>query len=157
MREKGGGYEKVMGKVEITRPGNIEGAAHWGVFDQKTVDGNPTGAQPCTADPTLLCFGDGSTPANGLNGAQLTNPFDPSATLGEIDRTTTRSTTTGVSLQATNTDQLFGHDNHFTVGTSFASGVTHFSGIPELGTIGPNFVVSGTGISLGQSGSPASI
>src|SRR6202043_163116 len=37
------------------------------------------------------------------------------------------------------------------------SGVTHFSGIPELGTIGPNFVVSGSGIFLGQSGSPVSI
>jgi outer membrane receptor protein involved in Fe transport len=35
--------------------------------------------------------------------------------------------------------------------------VTHFSGIPELGTIGPNFVVSGSGIFLGQSGNPVSI
>jgi outer membrane receptor protein involved in Fe transport len=151
------GYVNLTGKVEATPSWTIEGVAHLRVFDQKTVDGNPTGAQPCTADPTLLCFGDGSTPANGLNGAQLANPFDPSATLGEIDRTTTRSTTTGLSLQATNTDQLLGHDNHFTVGTSFDSSVTHFSGIPELGTIGPNFVVSGSGIFLGQSGNPVSI
>jgi outer membrane receptor protein involved in Fe transport len=151
------GYANLTGKVEVTPTWTIEGVAHMRLFDQKTVDGNPTGAQPCTADPTLLCFGDGSTPANGLNGAQLANPFDPSATLGEIDRTTTRSTTTGVSLQATNTDQLFGHGNHFTVGTSYDSSVTHFSGIPELGTIGPNFVVSGGGIFLGQSGNPVSI
>src|ERR1700736_3051733 len=151
------GYVNLTGKVEATPTWTIEGSAHVRFFDQKMLDGNPTGTQPCIADPTLLCFGDGSTPANGLNGAQLANPFDPSATLGEIDRTTTRSTTTGVSLQATNTDQLFGHNNHFTVGTSFDSGVTHFSGIPELGTIGPNFVVSGSGIFLGQSGSPVSI
>src|ERR1700730_17611730 len=50
---------------------------------------NLTGKQPCDADATLLCFGNGTTPANGLNGGQLANPFDPSATLGEIDRTTT--------------------------------------------------------------------
>ena len=147
----------MTGKVEVTPTWTIEGVAHVRIFDQKTLDGNPTGTQPCTADPTLLCFGDGSTPANGLNGAQLANPFDPSAVLGEIDRTTTRSTTTGVSLQATNTDQLFGHDNHFVVGTSFDSSVTHFSASAELGTIGPNFVVSGSGIFLGQSGSPVSI
>ena len=112
---------------------------------------------PATADATLLCFGDGSTPANGLNGAQLANPFDPSAVLGEIDRTTTHTTTGGVSLQATNTDQLFGHNNHFVVGASFDSSVTNFTASAELGTIGPNYVVSGSGIFLGQSGNPVSI
>jgi outer membrane receptor protein involved in Fe transport len=35
--------------------------------------------------------------------------------------------------------------------------VTHFSATAELGTIGPNFVVGGSGIFLGQSGSPVSI
>jgi outer membrane receptor protein involved in Fe transport len=151
------GYVNLTGKVEATPNWTIEGVAHVRVFDQKVLDGNPTGAQPCGADPTLLCFGDGSTPANGLNGAQLVNPFDPGAVLGELDRTTTHSTTTGVSLQATNTDQLFSHNNHFTVGTSFDSSVTRFSASAELGTIGPNFVVSGSGIFLGQSGNPVSI
>jgi outer membrane receptor protein involved in Fe transport len=77
--------------------------------------------------------------------------------LGESDRTTTHSTTTGVSLQATNDDQLFGHNNHFVVGTSFDSAVTNFTASAELGTIGPNFVVSGSGIFLGPSGNPVSI
>jgi outer membrane receptor protein involved in Fe transport len=151
------GYVNLTGKVEATPNWTIEGAAHVRIFDQKVVDGNPTGTQPCAADPTLLCFGNGSTPANGLNGAQLVNPFDPNAALGEKDRNTTRSTTTGVSLQATNTDRLFGHPNHFTVGASFDSSITRFSASAELGTIGPNFVVSGSRIFLGQSGDPVSI
>ena len=66
-------------------------------------------------------------PPMASNGAQLANPFGPNAVLGEIDRTTTHSTTTGVSLQATNTDRLFGHDNRFVVGTSFDYSVTHFT------------------------------
>lgn len=151
------GYVNLTGKVEATPAWTIEGTAHVRVFDQKTLDANPTGAQPCAADATLLCFGDGSTPANGLNGAQLANPFDPNAVPGEIDRTTTHSTTTGVSLQATNSDRLFGHNNHFVVGGSFDSSITGFSASAELGTIGPNFVVSGSGIFLGQSGNPVSI
>jgi len=151
------GYVNLTGKVEATPAWTIEGTAHVRVFDQKTLDANPTGAQPCAADATLLCFGDGSTPANGLNGAQLANPFDPNAVPGEIDRTTTHSTTTGVSLQATNSDRLFGHNNHFVVGGSFDSSITGFSASAELGTIGPNFVVSGNGIFLGQSGNPVSI
>jgi outer membrane receptor protein involved in Fe transport len=151
------GYVNLTGKVEVAPTWTVEGIAHVRVFDQKVVDGNPTGTQPCAADATLLCFGDGSTPANGLNGNQLANPFDPSAVLGEIDRTTTHSTTTGLSLQATNTDKLFGHNNHLVVGASFDYSVTNFTASAELGTIGSNYVVSGSGIFLGQSGDPVSI
>src|SRR6266567_4455434 len=149
------GYVNLTGKVEATPSWTIEGSAHVRVFDHKTLDGNPTGTQPC-ANTALLCFGDNATPAFGLNGVQLANPFG-NAVLGENDRTTTHSTTTGVSLQATNTDQLFGHNNHLVVGASFDSSVSRFSASAELGTIGPDFVVSGSGIFLGQSGDPISI
>jgi outer membrane receptor protein involved in Fe transport len=150
-------YLNLTAKVEATPTWTIEGIAHVRAFGQQVVDGNPTGTQPCAADATLLCFGDGSSPANGLNGMQLSNPFAPDAFLGEIDRTTTRSTTCGFSLQATNTDKLFGHDNRFVVGTSLDSSVTHFGASTELGTVGSNYVVSGSGIFLGQSGNPVSI
>jgi outer membrane receptor protein involved in Fe transport len=151
------GYLNLTGKVEATPTWTIEGAAHLRVFQQKTVDGNPTETQPCAADSMLLCFNDDDVPANGLNGAQLANPFPPDAVLGQIDRTTTRSTTTGASLQATNTDQLFGHNNQLVVGTSFDSSVTRFGASAELGTIGSNYVVSGSGIFLGPSGEPTAI
>ena len=151
------GHVNLTGKVEATPAWTIEGSAHVRAFEQKTVDANPTGSQPCAADPTLLCFGSDIVPANGLNGLQLANPFDPGAVLGQIDRTTTRSTTTGVSLQATNSDQLLGHNNKFVLGMSFDSSVTGFSASAELGTIGPNFVASGSGIFLGRSGDPVSL
>jgi outer membrane receptor protein involved in Fe transport len=151
------GYLNLTGKVEVTPEWTIEGSAHVRAFEQNTLDANPTGTRPCAADPALLCFGNDVTPANGLNGAQLANPFDPGAVLGERDRTNTRSTTTGISLQATNSDQLFGHSNKFVLGGSFDSSVTRFSASAELGTIGPDFVVSGSGIFLGRSGDPVSI
>jgi outer membrane receptor protein involved in Fe transport len=151
------GYVNLTGKVEATPTWTIDGSAHVRIFDQKTQDGNPTGTQPCAADSTLLCYGDDSTPAFGLNGAQLANSFDSNAVLGENDRTTTHSTTTGFSLQATNTDQLFGHNNRFVVGASLDYSVTRFTASAELGTIGPDLVVSGSGIFLGPSGVPISI
>jgi len=151
------GYVNLTGKVEVSPTWTVEGIAHARLFNQNVVDGNPSGTQTCTADATLLCFGDGFTPANGLSGAQLSNPFAPDAVLGEIDRTSTQTTTTGASLQATNTDRLFGHNNHFTVGASFDYSVTHFMASAELGTIGTNYVVTGSGIFLGQSGDPVSI
>src|SRR5882672_7556402 len=151
------GSLNLTAKVEATPTWTIESSAHVRLYQQKTVDGNPTETQPCAADSTLLCFNDDVTPANGLNGTQLANPFAPDAVLGQIDRTTTRSTTTGASLQATNTDQLFGHNNQFMVGASFDSSVTRFSASAELGTIGSNYVVSGSGIFLGPSGDPTAI
>ena len=154
------GYVNLTGKVEATPTWTIEGSAHVRAFQHKTVDGNPTATQPCAADPGLLCFNEDTAPgapANGLNGVQLANPFPTDAVLGQIDRTTTRSVTTGATLQATNTDQLFGHNNQFMVGTSVDSSVTRFGATAELGTIGPNYVVSGSGIFLGPSGTPVSI
>ena len=150
-------YLNLTGKVEATPTWTIDGSVRVRAFRQKTVDGNPTATEPCDADPALLCFNSDTAPANGLNGVQLANPFPDTAVLGQIDRTTTRSTTTGATLQATNTDQLFGHNNQFMVGTSFDSGVTRFGASAELGTIGSNYVVSGSGIFLGPSGDPISI
>ena len=148
----------LTGKVEATPTWTIEGSARVRAFRQKTVDGNPTETEPCARrSGALLCFNDDTSPANGLNGVQLVNPFPADAVLGQIDRTTTRSTTTGATLQATNTDQLFGHNNQFMVGTSFNSGVTRFGASAELGTIGSNYVVNGSGIFLGPSGTPISI
>jgi outer membrane receptor protein involved in Fe transport len=141
----------------VTPTWTIDGSVRVRTFRQKTVDGNPTETEPCAADPGLLCFNDDTSPANGLNGVQLANPFPTDAVLGQIDRTTTRSTTTGATLQATNTDQLFGHNNQFMIGTSFDSGVTRFGASAELGTIGSNYVVNGSGIFLGRSGEPVSI
>lgn len=150
-------YLNLTGKVDATPTWTLEGNAHVRAFNQRTQDGNPTGTQPCAADPALLCFGDDVTPANGLSGAQLANPFSLGAYLGEIDRTSTRSTTVGMTLQATNTDELFGHSNRFVVGTSVDYGVTQFNASAELGTVAPNYVVSGSGIFLGPSGDPVSI
>lgn len=150
------GYLNLTGKADVSPTWLLEGSARVRVFSQGTQDGNPTGAQPCV-NPALLCFGDDSTPANGLNGMQLANPFAAGAILGENDRTTTRSTSTGVTLQATNTDQFLGFNNRFVVGGSLDYGVTRFNASAELGTIGTNYVVTGSGIFLGQSGDPVSI
>ena len=150
-------YVNLTGKVEATPTWTIEASARVRAFRQKTVDGNPTETERCAADPGLLCFNDDDVPANGLNGVQLANPFPADAILGQIDRTTTRSTTTGGTLQATNTDQLFGHNNQFMVGASIDSGITRFGASAELGTVGSNYVVSGSGMFLGPSGEPVAI
>ncbi|MBR0846537.1 TonB-dependent receptor [Bradyrhizobium diazoefficiens] len=150
------GYLNLTGKVDATPTWTIEGTAHLRRYEQKVVDGNPTDVQEC-AIVGLLCFGDDTTPANGVNGLQLANPFAPGTILGEIDRGSIRSTTFGVSGQATNTDQLFGHDNRFVMGSSYDSSVTRYNATAEIGTIAENYVVSGSGIFLGPTGAPVTV
>jgi outer membrane receptor protein involved in Fe transport len=144
------GYLNATGRFDVSPTWTVEGNAHYRVFSQQTQDGNPTNAQPCTASPNLLCYNDGVTPANGLNGQQLSNPFPANASLGENDRTSTSTTTFGTTLQATNTDRIFGFDNRFTVGASFDRSVTHFAASAELGYFQSDYALVGSGLFLGQ-------
>ncbi|MGY4622548.1 TonB-dependent receptor [Bradyrhizobium sp. USDA 4486] len=150
------GYLNLTGKVDATPTWTLEGTAHVRRYEQKLVDGNPTDVQEC-AVAGLLCFGDDTTPANGINGVQLANPFAPGTILGEIDRSSIRSTTFGVSGQATNTDQLLGRDNRFVMGASYDASVTRYNATAEIGTIGENYVVSGSGLFLGPTGVPDTV
>ncbi len=143
------GYVNLIAKADATPTWTLEGTAHVRRFEQKVVDGNPTDVQEVRRIAGLLCFGDDTTPANGVNGVQLANPFAPGTILGEIDRGSIRSTTFGVSGQATNVDQLLGHDNRFVVGASYDASVTRYNATAEIGTMGENYVVSGSGIFLG--------
>jgi outer membrane receptor protein involved in Fe transport len=149
------GYVNATAAVDVTPTWTLQANAHVRSFFQSTADGNSTDAQTCT-DPGFLCFNDAVTPANGLNGQPLANPFPSNATLGEIDRTTTQTTSVGTTVQATNTDKLFGHDNHFVIGGSLDYGVTNFGASAELGTVDPDYFVAGSGIFLGPSGDPVS-
>ena len=154
------GYVNATANINVTPTWSLQGNAHVRSFYQSTQDGNPTDVQAC--DPTqggaagYLCYNDPAVPANGLNGKQLVDTFPADATLGEIDRTFTQSTTVGATLQATNTDKLFGHNNHFVLGASYDYGVTYFGASAELGAIQPNYVVATSGAYLGNSGDPVS-
>jgi iron complex outermembrane receptor protein len=130
---------------------NLEANAYFRSYRSAHVDGNGTDAQPCDAGGPmdgLLCIGDGATPLN-QNMAVL-NTLAPNSALGEIDRNWTNSNSFGGSVQATSTGQLFGHDNHFVVGTSVDHGHTQFQTSSELGTVGQNFFVTGTGVFIDQ-------
>jgi iron complex outermembrane receptor protein len=124
-------------------------------YIQHTVDGNPSAVQACD-DPTQLCFGDATTPANGLNGQQLANNLNPNFPFGEIDRSVILTTSAGANAQLTNTDTLFGLKNHATLGASFDYGATNYTASAELGNVLPNYLVVGNGVFLGNSGFPVS-
>jgi outer membrane receptor protein involved in Fe transport len=145
------GYLNLTGRFDVSPTWTIDANAHYRAFSQQTQDGNPSAndVAACAGNPALLCNGDGS-PTNGLNGQQLSSsPYSPSAIIGENDRTFTTTNTFGATLQATNSDKLFGLDNRFTVGTAYDRSVTHFGSSAELGTVDNQYQIIGSGQFLG--------
>ena len=104
-------------------------------FRQAHVDGNDAEVERCSGQAPIRCstrcawrttaFRDsraGELPVPRPEQSPIQCPPGP-ATLrgvpwGTVDRTWTDATTIGGSLQATNDDKIFGHDNHFTIGGS---------------------------------------
>jgi iron complex outermembrane recepter protein len=140
-------FLQANGKWTPTDTFTVQANAYFRAYRASHVDGNASDAQSCN-DGINLCIGDGATPLN-QNGATL-NTLAANSAIGEIDRNSTSSNSYGGSLQATNTSQLFGHDNHFVVGTSVDHGRSKFQTSSELGTIDQNFFVTGTGVFIDQ-------
>jgi iron complex outermembrane receptor protein len=135
--------------VKPTDTLSFQATAYYRGFWQHHFDANTTSAQIC-GDPTLLCLGDGTTPLLGNNGVQLANFLSPTGVLGEIDRTFTTANSFGGSAQATSTAKVVDHDNHVVVGASVDHGIVQFTGTSELGTIGSDLFVTGTGVIINQ-------
>jgi iron complex outermembrane receptor protein len=150
----------LTGKLRPAAAWTIDANAYVRRYERRHVDGNTTEIESCLDQANnpngLLCFGDASTPANGLNGLQLSDTFNPMQ-LGQIDRTRTQSRSLGAAVQATNADQLLSRGNRLQFGVSLDYSRTHFDALSEIGVIGPDFRVTGSGIFLGASGSPTTI
>lgn len=133
----------------VTSTLSFQGAAYYRGFWQGVVNGNTTTYAACAAGPHLgsLCQGDGVTPLTGPTGASLPDiSGGGAAPIGQIDREKISSTGAGGSLQATSTGAILGRENHLTVGASVDSAVTRFSSSAEVGLIGPDLRVAGSGL-----------
>src|SRR5215469_4402990 len=117
---------------------------------RQVVNGNTTDAQLC-ADPTLLCFGDTTTPLIDTTGAQVQSSVLGGGTPGENDRSSINSQGLGGALQGTWTQPLFDHDNHLVFGASLDHANVDFNSSSELGIIDPNTLeVGGVGPIINQ-------
>ena len=136
---------------EFSDTWSFQGNAYYRGFWQAHVDGNGTDVEACSRGRFLCIDGtNDNDPIFGpVNGPPVPNTLG-TAFLGEIDRNWVATNTFGGTAQATNTDKLFGHDNHVVMGVSVDHGYTKFNASSELGTVGDNLFVTGTGIFINQ-------
>ncbi|MGY4477181.1 TonB-dependent receptor domain-containing protein [Bradyrhizobium sp. USDA 3364] len=128
---------------------SFQGNAYFRGFRQSHTDGNGTDVESCNRGRNL-CL-DGPEDNMPIFGATPVPNTLGTAFLGEIDRNNAATNSYGGTAQLTNTDQIFGHNNHVVMGVAVDHGNTKFNATSELGTINPNnLFVNGTGIFIDQ-------
>ncbi|WP_409561904.1 TonB-dependent receptor domain-containing protein [Hyphomicrobium sp. MC8b] len=138
----------VNGSVNVTDTLKVSGVGYYRRFNQHHVDANGSEAAPCAGDASVLCFDnlDGTTvQLVDQNGNPVLTPAGGDNYVGEIDRTSQQAESYGASLQGVQKAKIFGHKNQFLLGGSIDHGRVGYQTSAEIGSIGPNFTVTGDG------------
>ncbi|WP_336486932.1 TonB-dependent receptor [Methylobacterium nigriterrae] len=152
------GQIQVTGKVNVSPTWDLQGNAYMRRFSQVYVDGNDGNFENCSSRSNFrgfLCYeDDGFTIAPGQTQAQFRNqflilgpqnqriPFRAGIPYGTLDTVRTEATGYGGTLQATNRDQWFGHNNTFIVGGSIDAADYTFKSASTLGVINPDLSIT---------------
>jgi len=139
----------ISGTVKATNSLTLSGVGYYRRYKNRVVDGNVTEIVPCPAGPNFgfLCLEDDGVQevvedANG-NPISVGAVDDP---LGSIERLNTKSDSWGGVIEGQEKTPLFGRPNLLIAGVSYDHGNSNYKTSSELGTIGPKYVVSGSGI-----------
>jgi iron complex outermembrane receptor protein len=124
----------LSGDVTLSDTISLQGVTYYNNFLQRVTNGNAPNDTPCDDDPGLLC-GD-SGPSTTVGGGTIpaflgANPFAYS----ELDNQTTNTNGYGASVQATDTQTVFGFANHLVGGFSFDGSQTQFTAASLIGGI----------------------
>ncbi len=138
--------------LEVTDTTSVQTLVYYRYFQQQVSNGNAPNNSPCNDGSGLLCSAPG-VPSTTVGGATIPDFLNG----GPYSQSDTQSTTTnayGASVQVTNTDDVFGHGNHFVLGASFDGAQTGFTGTSYIGGLTPlDRVFVGPGIVIDEGGS----
>ena len=140
------------GNHRVTDTVSLQGNLYYRAFRQHAIDGNAAGIAPCDDGPGRLCLEESDDVLFNTAGRAIRTSVLGGAVAGTVDRTRINSDGFGGALQMTDTGQLFGHGNHFVAGFAYDGAISGFASSSELGTIGPDLFVTGTGIVINQPG-----
>jgi outer membrane receptor protein involved in Fe transport len=144
----------LSGNADLSDTVSIQAATYYNNFLQRVANGNATNDVPCNDGSGLLCSNPGvasTTTGGGTIPAFLgPNPFSYS----QLDNQATNTNGYGVSIQATDTQTVFGFKNHLVGGVSFDGAQTEFTGESFVGGITPvTRVYVGPGVIIDEPGS----
>jgi outer membrane receptor protein involved in Fe transport len=141
----------LTGSYDINDTTSLQGLAYYTYFQQKVVNGNVPDAAPCV-DPDqtgFLCVSNGVF-ATDIAGNPIPD-FLNGGPYSDLDQQSTNTNGYGVSLQATNRNELFGRPNQLIAGFSFDGAQTLFAASTQIGGLSLSHrVFAGPGITIDQ-------
>ncbi len=140
----------LSGNYNVTDTTSIQTLAYYRYLQQRLVNGNASNETPANDGSGLLVNGNGDY-STTRGGAPIPD-FLNGGPYSELDRQTTNTNGYGVSLQATNTDEVLGRANHFVAGLSFDGAQTEFSATAAVGGLSLDRTFVGPGIVIDEPG-----
>ena len=128
---------------------SLQGVLYYRQYSQNVSNGNTTDYTACTTGALAgsLCQSDGLTPVTNAAGQNLPDISDGGTVpIGENDFETIDAYGRGATLQASNHQSIFGHDNQFTAGVTLDYAHVNFYSGTQIGVIDPQFLVLPSGL-----------
>ncbi len=142
----------VSGNVQLSDTVSLQGLTYYNNFLQRVSNGNAPNDTPCNDGSELLCNDSGYSTTFG--GATIPAFLGPSQfSYSELDSQTTNTNGYGASIQATDTQTVFGFNNHLVGGFSFDGAQTMFTASGVIGGItSDSRVFVGPGVTIDEPG-----
>jgi outer membrane receptor protein involved in Fe transport len=142
----------LSGNLQVSDTVSLQGVTYYNNFLQRVTNGNAPNDTPCNDGSGLLCNDTG--PSTTLGGGTIPAFLGPSQfAYSELDNQTTNTNGYGASVQATDTQTVFGFNNHLVGGFSFDGAQTEFTGVSFIGGITPDTrVFVGPGVVIDEPG-----
>jgi iron complex outermembrane recepter protein len=144
----------LSGNVALSDTISLQAVTYYNNFLQRVTNGNAPNDVPCNDGSGLLCSDPGPppVPSTTLGGGTIPAFLGSSQfSYSELDNQTTNTNVYGASIQATDTQTVFGFRNHLVGGVSFDGAQTEFTGVSYIGGITPiSRVFIGPGIVIDE-------
>lgn len=157
----------VNASVKATETLTVSGLAYYRRYRSDLVDGNVLEGEECgevlAENPTATTeadFNADNVCSEELEDGEILQLRDVAGNpiaaddvgeepFGVIDRINQKAESWGGTVQAVEKSDVFGFGNQFLVGASYDRGQVRYGTAAEIGSIGPRYVVAGSGIILG--------
>jgi len=147
----------LSGNLAVSDTVSVQAVTYINNFLQRVTNGNAPNDTPCNDGSGLLCSD--SRYSTTLGGATIPAFLGPNPlAYSELDNQTTNTNGYGASIQATDTQTVFGFGNHLVGGVSFDGAQTEFTAASYIGGITPDArLFIGPGVIIDEPGTNQSV
>src|SRR5579872_71854 len=140
------GMLAINSKVDVSPTWTLQNNTYFRAFQQYHTDGNDANIADCSTiggTPGTLCDTNNGATLIDKSGNPLASAGAGAVNFpyGEINNTAVHANTVGTTLQATNRDKIFDHENQVTFGASIDQSWLHYNATATIGCINGSLTV----------------